>query len=495
MYNLNVLICDDMEHVRIGHEEALTQCADKLFHPSVTEAETGEKAIALVQEALSLGSSFDLILMDIDFGQAAGLFRGMNGFQAVEKIHALMPHAVIAIVSSYGTEDNYTLVGRTRHIAKFLRRGSYHLDELKSLCKTALVRGLHHKNALLPQSKVIFTKAPVMEQYLAKIDQIDETACVFLQGESGTGKELSAERLNANARVFTGNPKRPLCAINCAGFTPQLLMSELFGHVRGSFTGADRDKTGWIEKADGGDLFLDELQNASHEFQQLLLRFLNNGTYSRVGESEFKTSKARVIVAFNVDPAEAVRSGKLREDLFARVQGNYLTIPPLRDRKGDIPALVLHFQKLAGDADKEFSEEALTFLSSLPWTTNVRGVEAVVKGALKQSKIPVITALALQEMDLVSQIMAASPLPNEGGRQDGSLRQAPRSSLEEQAEKFAQAALDSGIGMDDFLELAEKVVLRESIRRNPRVARAARGLGMHDSTLRSKLKKHSIFTA
>ena len=152
MHKLGVLICDDMDHVRMAHEEAVFQCGKDLFHPVVAEARTGEEAVELVREAVQAGASYDLILMDVDFGQASGA-RRISGFQAVDQIHHLLPHAVIAMVSAYGNDDNYQIVSKTKYIDRFFRRGEFDLTELKSLCKYALVQGLHQKNSLLSQDK------------------------------------------------------------------------------------------------------------------------------------------------------------------------------------------------------------------------------------------------------------------------------------------------------------------------------------------------------
>jgi DNA-binding NtrC family response regulator len=487
MHKLKVLICDDAEHVRIAHESLVVRAAKGIFHPEIIEATSGEDALRLVTEAKNAGSSIDLILMDIDFSQAGLGANCLNGFEAAEKIQALMPEVVTAIVSSYSTDDNLQLAGKTPYIEKFFRRGEFDPSELKSLCKYALVRALHAKNALLPEDRVVFTKSAVMNSYLNQIDRIFENESVFISGETGSGKGLTAYRLNANAKVFTDNPSRPLVNVNCGAIAQTLLMREMFGNVRGAFTGADRDKIGHFEAANGGDIFLDELQNASPEFQQALLGVLQTGEFVRVGDTKVTKIDVRVIAAFNEDPIEAIRSGKLREDLFARLQKNYVTIPALRDRKGDIPALINHFHTMFGKVDKSFSPCAVEFLESLPWNTNVRGIQSAVEAAIRFSKLPTITASTLREIPFIQEILREIETSNhEPAAADAA------GIWENHALKLFQAALDSGKNLHEIMTSFEKAVLENEMKGDSAVLRVAKRLRIPESSLRRKLEQHEL---
>jgi DNA-binding NtrC family response regulator len=487
MHKLKILICDDVDHVRIGNESLAVRAAKGIFHPEIIEATSGEDAVQLVAEAKSAGSSIDLVLMDIDFSQAGRGANCLNGFEAAEKIHAILPDAVIAMVSSYGTDDNFQMTANTPYIDRFFRKGSFDPSELKDLCKYALVRALHGKNLLLPENRVVFTKSAVMNSYLSRIDRIFENESVFISGETGSGKGLTAYRLNANAKVFTDNLSRPLVNVNCGAIAPTLLMREMFGNVRGAFTGADRDKIGHFEAADGGDIFLDELQNASPEFQQALLGVLQTGEFVRVGDTKVIKVDVRVIAAFNEDPIEAIRSGKLREDLFARLQKNFVTIPALRDRKGDIPELINHFQTMYGKADKSFAPCAVEFLESLPWNTNVRGVQSAVEAAIRFSKLPTITVSALRDIPFIQEILKEMKTSNH----EPSMVNAA-GPWENQALQLFQAALDSGKNLHEIMTSFEKVVLEKEMKGDSAVLRVAKRLGIPESSLRRKLEQHEL---
>ncbi len=351
MNKLKVLICDDMEHVRLNHEHTLYQCGGGVFMPVVTLAEQALEATKVAEDAAAGGQPYDLILMDVDFGEVVSENR-MNGFEAATLIHKVSPATVIVMISAYSTEDNLELARKSPFVEKFLRRGSFAKSELRDICRFALVRRHHAGNTLLPVKSVLHTQSPVMMDFLKQVDRVGPDRNVVFYGESGTGKQLAAQRINANAKVILGEAKRDFVSLNCGGLTPTLLLSELFGHERGAFTGANQEKKGWLEKADGGDILLDELQNAPMEFQEALLLVLQNKEYSRVGGTAVKKLNVRFIAALNENPSDAKRAGRLRTDLLARLQEEYFVIPALRDRTGDIPALVKHFQAMAGEADK-----------------------------------------------------------------------------------------------------------------------------------------------
>jgi transcriptional regulator with PAS, ATPase and Fis domain len=206
-------------------------------------------------------------------------------------------------------------------------------------------------------------------------------AKVLITGESGVGKELVAREIHQRSRRANG----PLVTVNCAGLTETLLESELFGHDRGSFTGAYRDKAGKLEMASGGTLFLDEVGEMSLRMQALLLRFLENGEVQRVGSSErLRQVDARVITATNRNLAERVASGDFREDLLYRLRVIHVHVPPLRDRRADIRPLVEVFASRRA-RPVTFSEPAMELLQRFRWPGNVRELQNVVEQAIWQS--------------------------------------------------------------------------------------------------------------
>lgn len=237
-----------------------------------------------------------------------------------------------------------------------------------------------------------------MKDIFQLIEEIAETdAPVFVHGESGTGKELVA---NAIQKLSTRN-QHPYIKINCSVFPSNLLASELFGHVKGAFTDAVKDRIGRFEIADQGTIFLDEVAEMPLQMQIQLLRVLQEGTFERVGESITRTSNVRVIAATNIDITEALKKGKFREDLYYRLNVIPIEVPPLRNRKEDIVPLVRHFlNKFSLYYKKEIfeiDEEALTSLLNYSWPGNIRELENVIeyafvrttkKNLIESSKLP-----------------------------------------------------------------------------------------------------------
>jgi len=215
----------------------------------------------------------------------------------------------------------------------------------------------------------------------AEIERVARSdAKVLVTGESGTGKELVAAAIHAGSM----RSERPFVAVNCAGLPETLLESELFGHVRGSFTGAYRDKLGKLELADHGTMFLDEIGEMTLRMQGLLLRFLETGELQKVGSDHIAGRvDVRVVAATNRHLRDMIGQGAFREDLFYRLNVIHLTVPPLRDRKDDVPALATHFlryfTKNGSYVAREFSTEALFVLANYHWPGNVRELENVVE--------------------------------------------------------------------------------------------------------------------
>lgn len=226
-----------------------------------------------------------------------------------------------------------------------------------------------------------------MQEIFKLIMEISESdATVLILGESGTGKELIANAIQATST----RKNKPYLKVNCSVFPQNLLASELFGHVKGAFTDAVKDRPGRFELADGGTIFLDEVAEMPHHTQIQLLRVLQEGTFERVGESITRKADVRVIAATNVDIQKALREGKLREDLYYRLNVIPILIPPLRDRKEDIPHLLKHFietySKLYKKNISDISDSALDLLMKYPWPGNVRELENVIEYAVVRTK-------------------------------------------------------------------------------------------------------------
>jgi two-component system response regulator AtoC len=225
-------------------------------------------------------------------------------------------------------------------------------------------------------------------------DQIARVAgtavSVLVTGESGTGKELVAHTVHDLSR----RRGRPFLAVNCGAISAHLMESEIFGHEKGSFTGADRQHQGFFERADGGTLFLDEVGEMPHELQIKLLRVLETGTFMRVGSTTARQADVRVVAATNRSPEQSVADGRLREDLYYRLNVFPIVVPPLRERLDDVPLLARHFLDVVGQregAAKRFSPAAIARLSTYPWPGNVRELRNVVQRAYVMEARDVIT--------------------------------------------------------------------------------------------------------
>lgn len=240
-------------------------------------------------------------------------------------------------------------------------------------------------------------KAPAMARFMELLERVSKaTVSVLLLGESGTGKELAAKYLHENSPLAAG----PFVVVDCGSTQPTLLESELFGHAKGAFTHAVKDKTGLIEAADSGTLFLDEIGNISPEMQTRLLRFLQEGTIRRVGETRERQVQCRVVAATNANLVEKVAQGEFREDLYYRLKVVALTIPPLRERMEDLPELATRFVatlgKEQGVSNATITDDAMQKLLHHQWPGNIRELKHTLQGALVFCANGTITADDLQ---------------------------------------------------------------------------------------------------
>jgi DNA-binding NtrC family response regulator len=271
------------------------------------------------------------------------------------------------------------------------------------------LRDLGHFGGLVGRSEPMRKVYELIERVAAT------SAAVFITGESGTGKERVAEAIHQ----LSERRNRPFLAVNCGAMAPSLVESELFGHERGAFTGADRRRTGHFERAHGGSLFLDEITEMPLELQVKLLRVLESGALTRVGSSDPVAVDVRVLAASNRDPAQAVAEGRLREDLLYRLNVFPIHLPPLRARPGDVGLLAEHFLARVNARDgsaKRFSLRALAHLETLAWPGNVRELGNVVEraailadGVIDVEVLPATSHVATSE-DLALRIRVGTPL-------------------------------------------------------------------------------------
>ena len=369
MRTLQALIIDDDENFRIGLEQ-LVQREGFATRTAGTLAEA--------REQLALGTP-DVFLVDLTLPDGDGLawLRSEPAVSGAEVIVITGSTSVDSAVDALqGGALDYLVkpVDRAR-----LRTALVNVARTRSLKQEVgnlrgELRDLGRFGRMVGRSK------PILEVYdlVSRVAPTDAT--VLITGESGTGKELVAETLHRCSL----RKDAMLLPMNCGAVSPNLIESELFGHERGSFTGADRQRKGCFERATGGTLFLDEITEMPIELQVKLLRVLETDTVVRVGGSDAVRVNVRVLAASNRDPAEAVKSGKLREDLFYRLNVFPIHLPPLRERPGDIDLLAEHFLgelNREGGTSKTWSRAALDRMRANTWTGNVRELKNVVQRA------------------------------------------------------------------------------------------------------------------
>lgn len=307
---------------------------------------------------------------------------GIDGFGVLREIKERSPDTLVMIITAFGAVDSAVeamKLGAYDYITKPFNR-----DELKLMVRKALqVTNLSKENRQLRDKlseKIDFRNIVAISPEMEKVFQVvrkvaNSDATVLITGESGTGKELVAKALHSLSSRKSG----PFVPINCAAIPRDLLESELFGHVKGSFTGAIRDKTGKFKQADGGTLFLDEVGELPLELQPKLLRALQERVVEPVGGAECQSLDVRVVAATNLDMELAIQDGVFREDLFYRLSVIPIHMPPLRDRKEDIPLLLKHFAAKHGSEGLVFEKSALEALNLYYWPGNVRELENTVE--------------------------------------------------------------------------------------------------------------------
>lgn len=390
MHKLRILLAEDMAHERLVIESNLRKSLPVNVDPEFTFVDHAEVAIER-----SRVSDFDLIILDIDFSQSPNS-KGMNGLEAARIIKSRKPYSYAVVVSSSEEEETMTRATEDFSVDWYLRRSQISYEELAWLARQALLSRLHRDGCLVEERYRFLTCNGNAKKALRKVDSILPHQNTLICGETGTGKELIARRIHANAKAF--DSKRPLKILDCSALSSNLFEGEVFGHKKGSFTGAMSDRVGALQLVNGGDLFLDEIHNIPIHLQQKLLRVLNDGVFSPLGSNEEIKSQFRVIAATNIPLEVAISSGKLLADFVARINKIKVDLPPLRDRPEDIAPLVQAQLAANGSFDKEFSQEAIGVMQELPWKGNIRELKGFIDTAIAEVKIPIISPQYLRKV-------------------------------------------------------------------------------------------------
>jgi two-component system, NtrC family, response regulator AtoC len=409
---ISILVVDDDQSTRELLSEVLTEEGFR-----VVTSGSGEEALEIGRR-----ESFPVIISDMRLGP------NLNGLDVLRAYKAIQPESEVILITAFGSME--TAIEAVKAGAFDYLSKPFKLEEVVLLVGRALEnrsliaenRNLKRQLGSQGQMSTLVGRAPAMLEIYKKIAMIaDLRSTVLITGESGTGKELVAKAIHYNS----ARSKEPFVAVNCGALTESLLESELFGHVRGSFTGAFENKRGILEEASGGAVFLDEVSEMSRGLQVKLLRAIEAQEVRRVGGSQALRIDVRFIAATNRPLDELVRQSKFREDLYYRLKVVEIDLPPLRDRSEDIPLLIEHFLKrLSQDRGQSYSvsTEALGALVSYGWPGNVRELENALESAVAVNRSGVITP-----EDLPLKLLRAGP--SDGQRADDLYADLP--SLEE----------------------------------------------------------------
>jgi len=363
-----ILIIDDDTSLRRVLEYNLQEAGY-----AVATAPSGEEGVRLFDEV-----SPDLVISDMKMP-------GMDGMQVLRSIRERSPEMLVIMITAFGTVDiavEAMKSGAYDYITKPFNRDELRLTVAKALQFKRLAvenKSLKEKLAERSDFRSLIGSSPAMERVFHIVSKVADTdASVLITGESGSGKELVARSLHANS----SRKNSPFIAINCAAIPRDLLESELFGHVKGAFTGAVKDKTGKFALADGGTIFLDEVGELPLELQPKLLRALQERVIEPVGGTSELKLDVRVVAATNLDIEKSVADGTFRDDLYYRLSVIPIHLPPLRQRKDDIPLLLRHFCIKHNAAGVAFDKEAQAALIGYGWPGNVRELENLVERLL-----------------------------------------------------------------------------------------------------------------
>ncbi len=453
-----ILVVDDEKSLR----EVMSIMLKRAGY-AVTEAADGEEAIGQVNKEI-----FDLVITDLRMPKA-------DGMDVLKAVKSFSPDTVVLVVTAFGTADS--AVEAMKHGAFDYLTKPFQVDEVQLIIRNALEkRRLSTENMLLRRemaSQSSFARIVGHSDAMRKVFDVvrkvaDSKSNVLICGESGTGKELVARAIHYNS----ARSAMPFVAVNCSAVPETLLESELFGHMKGSFTGAVANKAGLFEVANGGTIFLDEIGDTTPTIQVKLLRVIQEREFRRVGGNQDMKVDVRIVAATNRDLEKAVADGSFREDLYYRLDVIPIRLPPLRLRTGDIPLLVTHFlERFAEESGKPapiLTPEAIQVLLSHEWRGNVRELENLIERVVAFS-----TGVPVTETDVRGWLhRAVTPQQTQGLPTD---------------------IPDEGIDLEGLINGIEKDLLMKALERSKWVKKkAARLLKLNTRSFRYRLEKYAI---
>jgi len=443
--SLNVLVVDDELNIR----KALSACLESDGHHVVSTANATDAIAALERR------SFDLAFLDLFLGKDSGL-------DLIPTLLAAAPWLKIVVITAFASVDT-AVESMKRGAADYLPKPFTPAQVSMVTAKMAELRAMEQRIANLEDALGqanpavdLQSNCPAMERAVTMARQVAQSdATVLIRGESGTGKSIVARAIHH----WSTRANKPFAVIACPALSPELLESDLFGHVKGAFTGAVRDNPGRIAVSEGGTLLLDEIGDLPSRLQPKLLRFLQDRQYERVGDHQTRTADIRVLAATNIDLGQAVLEGRFREDLLYRLNVIQIEMPPLRERVDDIPKLadrlLAHFARQNRKPGLAFDAGAVRALRNYNWPGNVRELRNVIERAAILARTHIISA-----EHLLLTPAATSTLPR--------------------------------FGDPIPLEQVEELHIRGVLSNTPSIEKAAEILGMDTVTLWRRRKKYGI---
>ena len=428
----------------------------------VMSTTSGKKALELLDN-----NFYSMVLTDVRMP-------GADGFEVLRKSKEVSPDTVVIMITAYGSPEGAVTAikeGAYDYITKPFRVEEVKLTIKKSLERSNLIReNIRLRQAVEERYKFwnLIGKSPNMQRVYDLVEKVSQTkANVLITGESGTGKELVAKAVHYNS----ARKDRSFVTLNCGAIPENLLESELFGHMKGSFTGAIANKRGLLEMAESGTLFMDEIGELPLPLQVKLLRVIQEREFKRVGGTDDIKVDVRIISASNQDLQQKVALGSFREDLFYRLNVIQIKIPPLRERKEDIPLLVNHFvHKYSADTGKEIegvSPEALELLLSYDFPGNVRELENIIERSITLETSPTIAERHIRSY--LNERMISKSIP-------------PSLEIPEE-----------GMDLNQVVEDLEKAFILKALEHTGGVKKkAAEILGMNFRAMRYKLAKYGL---
>lgn len=403
--------------------------------------------------------NYDALLLDIQMP-------GTNGFEVLNWLHEKDIELKVIMISAHASVENAvksTKLGAFDFIEKPIDRDKLLISVRNAVEQSILLRENKKLKIELTGSEKIIGNSSIIKNIHETISRVAKTdARILITGENGTGKELVAQEIHRQSL----RSDKELIEVNCAAIHHELIESELFGHEKGSFTGAVKQHTGKFEQANSGNLFLDEIGDMSLQAQAKVLRAIEEGKIERVGGNSKIAVDVRIISATNKDLQEEIKKGSFREDLYHRLNVIPIVVPPLRERTGDIPLLIEHFSKIICEKNKfpqkSYSTEAIKVLQSLPWKGNVRELRNVVERI-----VIMVSKTEIDEKDVTAFVQSSS--------------------------SNSEDLLNISNSFQEFKEKSEKAFIIKQLNVNGwNISKTADILGIQRSHLYNKLKKYEI---